>query len=185
MLSQITFQPGLASTIRTEVASAFSGNEIDIDFVCNSCPVLNAVWLETLRLFASSTVLRILTRDTWIGGKLLEKGRTLIVPTRQLHLNETVFGGDVAQFRHTRFLENAQLRRHPSFRPFGGGATLCPGRLLAKRMVLAFVAMLLSRFDVTACEGQAFPRYESSKPTLGILDSIDDLVVQLQKRANV
>ncbi|KAH6842831.1 cytochrome P450 [Chaetomium sp. MPI-CAGE-AT-0009] len=43
---------------------------------------------------------------------------------------------------------------HPAaFRAFGGGKTLCPGRHFASTTIQALVALLVTRFDVTAVEG--------------------------------
>jgi hypothetical protein len=40
------------------------------------------------------------------------------------------------------------LKRGSSFRPFGGGATLCAGRFLAQKEVLRFIGTALWRYDV-------------------------------------
>lgn len=46
------------------------------------------------------------------------------------------------------------MKRHDSaaMRVFGGGALLCPGRHYANRVVLAFVAQMLLRFEVLPAE---------------------------------
>lgn len=110
-----------------------------------------------------------------LGGKLLDKGHTVLIPSRQLHKNEQVWGTDVDEFKAFRFAKNKGLTRHSSFRPFGGGVTYCPGRVLAKEEVFGFVAILLHRFDLKLSvlpgqEGsdQAFPKLDDSIPALGI-----------------
>lgn len=41
-----------------------------------------------------------------------------------------------------------------SFRAFGGGATLCPGRHFATTTILSIIAMMVLRFDITPVEGE-------------------------------
>ncbi|KAL5433221.1 hypothetical protein PMIN06_011757 [Paraphaeosphaeria minitans] len=59
-------------------------------------------------------------------------GRRLIIPCGQLHLHKSVSGDDAAEFDMNCFLDNTKVSSNPSYRPFGGGVTYCPGRLLAK-----------------------------------------------------
>lgn len=60
------------------------------------------------------------------------------------------------------------------FRPFGGGATLCPGRFLAKREVLTCVALAVGRFDLALADPLApFPRIEGRVPCLKPIDGDD------------
>ena len=50
-----------------------------------------------------------------------------MMPYRYLHLEESVFGPESESFNADRFLENQDLSRSPSFKPFGGGSTYCLG----------------------------------------------------------
>ena len=106
-----------------------------------------------------------------------------MISARQLHFDQEVFGDDAGQFDQLRFLKNPNLQRSPSFRPFGGGATLCPGRDLAKSMVLTFVVLLLQNYDVGLAVPQLFPRYDDNKPSIGITAGTDDLLVKLTPRS--
>jgi cytochrome P450 len=108
-----------------------------------------------------------------------------MMPQRQLHFDTRVFGVDIEKFRADRFVENAKLSRNASFRPFGGGATLCPGRHLAKQTSLAFVALLLHRYDVTLDPpGQSFPIPTEGTPSIGLVDVMEgsNLRVKLTPR---
>ena len=60
--------------------------------------------------------------------------------------------------------------------------TLCPGRLLARHMVLTFIAIVFHRFDVRLAKPQPFPQYDDCKPAIGITTGSDDLILQLDKR---
>lgn len=141
-------------------------------------PHLNAAYDEVLRHANNAMGVRLVTGETTIGGKTLRPGRKLLMPYRQLHLDEapSVWGDQVSsrpasEFDAGRFLRNKDLARGPSFRPFGGGNGYCPGRFLARREVFMFVAAVLGRFEVTlvSSDVQGFPELDLGTPTGGIL----------------
>ena len=76
-----------------------------------------------------------------IGGKLLKPGYRVMSPFRQLHFNEEIFGREVESCDPDRFLLKGSLACDASFRSFGGGSTLCPGRFIARQEVFVFVAL--------------------------------------------
>lgn len=174
--------------VRDETAGAFKqdGN-IDLDHLHDKCPQLDTMWNETIRMSAYSASVRFITEDTVIGGKILRKGNRLMIPYRQLHFNESVFGNGISEFRPERFTEKTNLTKSSNWRPFGGGVTMCPGRYVAKRSVLLFVAALLHRFDIEMDGHQAMPAAEEGKPVLGIMSIKDgqDLRVRLKVRHTV
>lgn len=120
----------------------------------------------------------------------------MLSPFRQLHFDATVFGDDAQEFKFDRFLgtENAGLVKGKSFRPFGGGPTYCPGRFVAKQEVFMFVATVLARFNLSTTtqhttgskkeEGQAFPRLDRKKPSLGVMGPVakNDFLVHVTPR---
>lgn len=180
------FEPELIQIVREETKGAFADDESipDIKFLENNCPRMNGIWDESMRLSAYSSSVRYITQDTTIGGKILRRGGRLVIPNRQLHFDERMFGEKVNEFNSNRFMENDRLLRSGSWRPFGGGSTICPGRFIAKQAVLSFIAMLLKRFDVEMTEPQNFPRFDEGVPGLGIMSPKggDDLNVTLTGR---
>ncbi len=181
------FHPDLLEIVRKETAKAFNGDDVDVSCLIDValCPRLKSVWDETIRLTAFAASVRFLTCDVELGGKTLRKGNRLIMPQRQLHFSQDAFGSNAHEFDLERFIRNPALLRHPSFRPFGGCATMCPGRNLAKRTTLAFVAMALKRFDITLDPPeQPFPAPAEGKPSIGLVDVEvrSDLQVRLQVR---
>ncbi len=84
---------------------------------------------------------KVLT-PTIIGDELLQPGTNILMPSRQLHMNEDVWGADYRQFNAKRFTDNKAFLKHSSYRPFGGGVSYCPNRVMAKEQVYAFVAIL-------------------------------------------
>nr|POE61006.1 cholesterol 7-alpha-monooxygenase [Quercus suber] len=164
--------------------SAFhAGKATDTELIYRN-QTLNAVWLEALRLSAASTALRGITQDFTLGDKVLRMGNQVLVSARQLHLRAQDFGQNIDDFDHKRFLDNPALERSAAFRPFGGGPTMCPGRLLAKYMTLNFVALVYHRFEVALDGPQQSPRYEEGKPSIGIMGGDGDLRIRLTPLVN-
>jgi cytochrome P450 len=179
----MVFEPELVEIVRDETLAAFrKDGTLDVKYLASRCPRLNGIWLEVLRLSASSTALRYITEDQWLGDFLVREGGTILISARQLHYNHSVFGEDAENFDAERFLKLPHLQRSSSFRPFGGGKTLCPGRHLAKWMVFSFVAIVFRRYDVELAKAQSFPRYEECKPAIGIIHGSDDVVLRLKGR---
>lgn len=171
--------------IRDETKAAFSKDgTFDLKYLHNQCPQLNAMWNETIRMSSYSASVRFITDDTIIGGKVLRRGNRLMIPFRQLHFDQGIFGKTADSFDHERFLNKANLTQSNNWRPFGGGNTMCPGRHVAKRAVLVFVAMLLQRFDIEMDGYQPMPEAEEGKPVLGIMSIKEnqDLKVRLTTR---
>ena len=102
-------------------------------------------------------------------------------------MNEQVWGADCARFDAGRFVENKTLLRHSSYRPFGGGVSYCPGRVMAKEQVYAFVGILFHRFEMKMSQkdGIEFPRLDESMPSLGITGPVKgmDIVLDLKVRS--
>ncbi|KAI2469099.1 cytochrome P450 [Annulohypoxylon bovei var. microspora] len=187
LLAHLLGTPGLLATLRAETDVAFDeSGHLDParlhDAQHNQC--FEAVWNETIRMSAYASSVRFITRDTIIGGKVLRQGRRLMIPYRQLHFDEDVFGPGINEFRPARFgfdvtatgrKENKEngahqnLTRGDSWRPFGGGVTMCPGRYIAKRSIHIFIALLLHRYDVESVGPRTVPEAEMGKPVLGIM----------------
>lgn len=82
-------------------------------------------------------------------------------PIRQLRSDETVYGEDFDKFNPDRFFRDAELSRHPRYKPFGGGATMCPGRFVARQEVYVFVTLFLHRFESHLGKSSGiFPRFQ-------------------------
>ncbi|OCL05804.1 cytochrome P450 [Glonium stellatum] len=188
VLCHIITKPELLTSIKAEISQQSMGSEPNIEHLTQSCPILNSVLQEVLRLYTSSASMRFISEDTIIGGKLLRKGRKIMIPYRQLHEDSVVWGADSPDFEQSRWLKNASLRRNGCFRPFGGGATLCAGRSVAQQEVLFFVGLVLTRYnlEVVSMQGgkEGFPRVDALKPTLGMMSPVygDDCVVKVSRR---
>ena len=175
------------NTDREETRPAMSpdGKVRDSRFLEENCPRLAAMYDETLRMTSFAQSIRLVEEDVTIRGTLFRKGSRVIVPFRQLHIDEDVFGEDVQGFHPERLLKNPKLTRSPSWRPFGGGTSTCPGRFLAKRVVFTWIALLVHRFDVSVKAGQKLPERDTLRYTLGIVPKkadCEDVLICLQPR---
>ncbi|KAK8127855.1 hypothetical protein PG984_008963 [Apiospora sp. TS-2023a] len=187
IISHLLFNAELMDDIRHETRPAIQGGGVDLSYLLDlhTCPRLNSLWDEAVRLTAYAASVRFLTRDVELGGKTLRKGCRLMIPQRQLHFNPEVFGNNASAFKAERFLENPSLRKHPTLRPFGGGATMCPGRNFAKQTTFAFIAKVLDTFHMALDPvNQPFPQAAEGKPSIGLVDVKDghDVTVKLSSR---
>lgn len=124
---------------------------IDISQIRN-VPILRSVFSEALRHYANGTGTRIVVEDTMLDSRyLLKKDSFVFMPNRSYHFNASVWGSTVDEFDARRFVKS----RAPngSFRAFGGGVNLCPGRFFATTEILAMSAMLALRYDIKAVAG--------------------------------
>ena len=192
MLAYLLQDSTLLSSIREEVMPGVANGTPDIHHLMDHCPRLEAVFHEVLRLTASSASFRHVQKPTFIAGKTLRGDTKLIIPYRQLHYNEDIYGSNVSEFDPERFFQDKELSRSSSYRPFGGGSTYCPGRFIARQEVVTFIGLVLGRFDVQMAPSnsvggkhgspQLFPQLEEGKPCLGVMGPAKggDLVVRVR-----
>jgi hypothetical protein len=158
---------------------------IDITEVKTSCPLLLSTLQEVLRFHGAGTSVRIVQEDHLLDGKyLLKKGATLMIPGPVQYSERTIYGDNVDNFDHKRFVRTNTKRLNPvGFRGFGGGSTLCPGRHFASTEIIAFVALMVLRFDVRPKYGtwvRPTTRNAGMQATVPPLDS--DIDVEITQR---
>ena len=175
ILSYLPHHADLLEVIRAETTPGVRNGVPDATWLNKNCPRLEGLFLETVRMYTSTSLMRSVTAENSIGKVVLRKGRNVMIPYRQFHFNEEVWGSDVSTFDPERFLKDKTLAKNPNFKPFGGGEHLCPGRFLARHLVFSFVALTLHRFDVCLSgrdcrkDSLTFPKPDESKPGLGTL----------------
>ncbi|KAI9836481.1 MAG: hypothetical protein M1837_003387 [Sclerophora amabilis] len=187
----------LISSLRAETAQALQNDVVDMKYLLNLCPLLNATFDEGMRLTTLSSSSRCVTSPTAIGGKTLRSGAKVLIPYRQLHFSEEIFGEDIEGFHPDRFLKKEGLSGSPSYKPFGGGSTYCPGRFIARQEILACVALMINRFNIElSTDGdslhkghspQRFPLADGRKPSLGVMDPMNghDLTVRVTRNSSL
>ena len=189
MLTHILYSPSLKTRVLEEINPHISASvsATELQKRLEKLPLINAIYYETLRTTASSISVRDVLAPCTLSSLTLSPGSRLIIPYRQMLLDPEVFGADAESFNPDRFLKNPELARHPSFRPFGGGTTFCPGRFVAQSEAVVFVAMVLGRYDVEVVGGGykgGPPRFEESKPCLGIMEvkGGEDVFVRIREK---
>ena len=193
MLAYIIFDPELLRALREETAPAYRDHEMDLSYLIDHCPRLDAVYQETMRVVNGALSARKIVAPTPMGDKVLQSGNTILIPFRQLHYNKDVFGSNPGTFNPYRFLNEKHLKNSWSFKPFGGGVNYCPGRFLAKQEMIYFVALFLHRFDFELAQDsvqgkglapQNFPELDESTPALGVNGPVkgSDVYIHLRER---
>lgn len=180
MLSYILFDKALLRDLRAETSMAFQNGQLVHQYLMENCPRLDATFQETLRITSGALSARKIVSPTRLGNKVLQSGNVILIPFSQLHRNKAVFD-DPSHFHPERFLKNKSLSYCSSFKPFGGGVSHCPGRHVARLELLAFVALIINRFDIelsvpSDCNADArrpeaqqkFPEIDVITPSLGI-----------------
>lgn len=184
-LAHLLRDPNLLATIRDETAPAIKpGKGVSIPYLIDSCPWLSALFNEVLRIYGDGSSIRLVTAPTSIGGKALPVGSRVVVPVQQLHFNRSIYGPDVNEFAPERFIRSKNLTHSSSYRPFGGGISYCPGRLLARQEVSVFIALALAKFDVEIVGERKVPVVDQGKPAAGMMSPKlgEDLLLRLSPR---
>ncbi|KAJ4419067.1 hypothetical protein N0V82_005190 [Gnomoniopsis sp. IMI 355080] len=188
LLTHILYDEELLQLVEREVEEAWQSGDLDFRQLSEKCPNLDAAFHEVLRVKNAAGSMRMVNQEMTLGGKAIRPGNVIHIPFRQLHTNENVWGDQALEFDHSRFLKQKSLTRNPSYKPFGGGESYCPGRTLAKHEVFTVVATLLHRFKVRLSGNgenrQPFPIMNDKTPSLGLNGPIDgmDIIINLCAR---
>jgi len=148
--------PSLFETVRAEVdslpRSASNSTRPNLTRPPH-VPMLDSAVQETLRLFTSTLSARVATEDFTLATSdpplrvRMKRGDRVIVPTRVLHLDPTIWGADVKAWRGDRFLGDVGRRRKSQMAPYGGGSSICSGRHFAAVELSAVAIIFFSAFD--------------------------------------
>ncbi|KAF2867711.1 cytochrome P450 [Massariosphaeria phaeospora] len=194
LTAHLVHNPTLLSQIRDEVLPAVQGHSVDERYLTEQCPKLDSLVGETLRLTVTSSLARVVMETCVVGGKTLRAGNKIMLPIKELHYDPSIWASTPSTLTPARFLAAPKLAKSASYRPWGGGHTLCPGRFLARRSVNAFIAILLSRYDVALDLDQApalasatapFPKSDGARPSPGVVPvgQGEDVRIRLSPRA--
>ncbi len=155
------------------------------------CPLLHATWQELLRLHAQGASARYVREDTMLNDRyLLKKGMVIQMPTAVMHSDPTFWGPDAQDFQPRRFLKQndagagkASKQYASAYRPFGGGASLCPGRPFVTLEVLALTAWMVLRFDMVPLSGNwRIPASRQESLATTVFPPEEDVRVRIGRR---
>jgi cholesterol 7alpha-monooxygenase len=79
VIAYMAHNPEVLEVIQKEVTGAVTKYGLDESHLSEKCPALDSLLNETLRLTVTSPLGRVVTMPTAIGGKLLQKGKTVMV----------------------------------------------------------------------------------------------------------
>lgn len=98
-------------------------------------------------------------------------------------------GPDVHIFQPRRFLKQQQTQialkgnASPAYRPFGGGASLCPGRHFVTLEAMALTAYFVLRFDVEPIDGPLrVPAQKQESMATNVFPPAEDTRVHVRQR---
>lgn len=178
--------PPFRQQVNKETADIFhSGGTPDLKALAE-CPSLASLVSEVLRYGSASSSMRVTTVDTIIGGKKIPAKSRVMVPTRELHFDSSVFGPTSSSFQPDRFLTSKDdLTKSASFRPFGGGISHCPGRFIAQQEIKMVVVLILRNWEVEIVDGSNMPELETKIPTTGVMGPKEggDVLLRLRPKA--
>jgi cytochrome P450 len=108
------------------------------------------VIMEAMRLYPPAYVMgREALEDCTVGGYLVQKGRTVLMPQWVVHRDPRWFA-DPEKFRPERWQEDA-VKSLPKFAyfPFGGGPRQCIGNTFAMMETVLVLATIAQHFEFT------------------------------------
>ena len=162
-LFEIYSRDELLADIRKELkenALVVDGNQhiVDLGYIRDSCPKLVSTFQEVLRVRSNGASTRVVYSDIMLDNRyLLRAGSVVQMLAPAVNKEEMVWGSSAQQFISSRFQNlTKEKEESPVERPsatsylaFGVAPSMCPGRHFAAGEVLALVAMLILRFDIT------------------------------------
>jgi cholesterol 7alpha-monooxygenase len=170
----------------------------------NKLVLLNACITETLRLSSGSLIMRIVKKPvtlTLSSGQSFSfrKGDHVGLCPPLTHMDSDVYE-DPAVFNPDRWLQGStdeqlmesslgkisllkdgkELPPGVAYLPFGGGATLCPGRKFARNEVKTLAVYLLKSFKLSLVNDDSKPpEFDGSRCGLGIFPPKNDIYVNV------
>ncbi|KAI0606697.1 Cytochrome P450 [Pyrenophora tritici-repentis] len=159
-----------------------------LNSIKEQCPTLVAMLHETLRYHSTVINIKQVQQDTKLADQyLFKKDAVIMIPGQSIHHNTDIWGSSAIVFDHTRFLSASfkkNLASTSAFRPFGAGATMCPGRHFSTNVILSLVAMVVLQYDVLPAAGQWAAPTKRNADLWNAMPKPDwDVNVKLVKRA--
>lgn len=159
---------------------------LNLEGLLTSCPLLRAAFYEAIRMYTNSASYRELTSDLTLAESAEDAGIFGAAQPRSYHFRK----GDILVVAHGAHQIDPRYHANPdkfdpyrfivkdpetgkistdigTIRPFGGGASMCKGRVFAEREIMAFTAAILALWDVepVSPKGWEHPGYELGSGT--------------------
>ncbi|KAF2811372.1 cytochrome P450 [Mytilinidion resinicola] len=153
-------QPGLLDCVRAAIAQGncrVEGSGFDLKALMQ-IPLLASIYAETLRLYTNSYfATRSPHSATSLGRWMLPKDAIAMVNSRVSHMDSGVWNAAHPSYPAQTFWADRFVNAEGEFSaegfegswiPYGGGHAICPGRFLAKTVIILVIALMAERFDV-------------------------------------
>lgn len=158
------------------------------------CPLLKATYFEAMRLSSQPWSIRQIARDVVISGDkratdsasfALHKGEYITVP-HDLHMKDPKYFKDPEKFIPERFLvekeDGTVSAEIGTVRPYGGGPSMCKGRIFAERECLSLVAGILVFWDIEPANKKAGWVIPKQKKTSAVSLPVHETRVRIKRR---
>ncbi|KAH9876533.1 hypothetical protein J1614_003664 [Plenodomus biglobosus] len=198
---QMLSDAGVMQTVREELLAMTSQQPEDpskvsqprvlyLNGIKNSCPTLVAMLNETLRFHSTVINIKQVQHDTTLANQyLLKQNGIVMIPGQSVHRNTDIWGPNAGTFDHRRFMSSdaqKNLSSTSAFRPFGAGASMCPGRHFSTNVILSLVAMVVLQYDVRPLAGDWIAPTKRNADLWNAMPKPDwDVEVRLVKRVEV
>ncbi|KAK8080328.1 cytochrome P450 [Apiospora hydei] len=169
-----------------------STTTISIQHVIKDFPLLESLIKEVLRVHSNSMSARYILQDTIVTDEdgtvyLLKKDSLLAMPSGPVHANRVAWGQDAETFDPSRFLGSSQrnsTNRSPasSYRAFGGGNALCPGRHFAMNEMMSILVIMTLRYNITHLRGKWRMPKTRNHVSMSVQTPAEDLQVRITAR---
>ena len=207
-LLHILATPGLANRLRAEIApyaqvskpasigtiSEAPKVELSPEGLAKECPLLKSTYFEALRLSAQPWSVRYLASDVILKGDksdpdacpfIMKKGEYVTVP-HDLHMRDPKYFKDPDKFNPDRFLvrnkDGSLSTDMGTIRPYGGGISMCKGRIFAERECLALVAGVLVFWDIKPVDEKTGWTIPSQKKTSAVSLPVHETRVKIKRK---
>lgn len=179
----------LKTSILLEIGSDKDVLKLHLSALKEKSILFQSTFQEVLRVYSRGVSSRLVMEDTMLDGQyLLTKGSILMMPTSVIHPDSSSWGP--IDFQARRFFKKGSFAQEPikrssaaCYRPFGGGATLCPGRHFASAEILALTAMIVYKYDLTpASSNWSLPKPHQTSLATNIFPPKTDIEVKVSVR---
>ena len=196
MMVHIYSDPVLLSEVREELEDSAVFSSPKASEMCvrimkvREAGLLHSIFQEILRFHALGASARYVREDTILDDRyLLKKGMVVQMPMAVMHQDPLAWGEDVHEFDPRRFLKQSEgskkFKINPAaYRPFGGGASLCPGRHFVTLEAMALTACMVLRYDIAPIHGGWYiPKQKQESMATNVFPPENDIRVRVSKRA--
>lgn len=165
-----------------------STTPVNIPEIIKGFPFLEAFVIEVLRTQSHGPATRRVLQDTLIEDTdgtpyLLKKDSILVMPSHLVHENTAGWGANAGKFDPTRFLGAPSIKMAASsYRVFGGGNAICPGKQFAMNSMMSVLLIMVLRFDLEPLNGTWEKPVPKEHIATSFLMPTEDIRVKMKPR---